>query len=133
MLQDDELELDVVVRVDLQFLRRHHQHTDVKAAALTSSSWTHPVLCSLTNERALIPTSTRVASHRRASRPHEVVEPRQLQDDLVVRLLVERPLLEKVAHEDTFEGEAGPFLCASASWISRDRLKTSTGHSRRAS
>ena len=111
MLQDDELELDVVVRVDLQFLRRHYQQTNVKAA-LISSSLTHPVLCSLTNERALTPASARVASHRRASRPHEVVEPRQLQDDLVVRLLVERPRLEKVAHEDTLEGEAGPFLCA---------------------
>jgi len=94
---------------------------------------THPVLGRLAHERALVAAGARVALDRVAARAHEVVQARQLDDDGVERLLVERPLLEEVAHELTLEREAGAFLRAREGGESEDgseRAATTRGAGR---
>ncbi len=77
MFQDCELEVHQVVRM-------------------------HPILGRLSHKGALVSARTGVALHRVASRAHKVVQPRQLDNEPVPVVLIERPLLEVILHERRF-------------------------------
>lgn len=102
VFQDDELELDVVVGVHLD--RRSVSN------AQTIQEMTHPVLGRLSHERALSSTGTRVAQDGVSARAHEVVETRELHDERIVVLLVERSLVEILTHELAAQLEPSLFL-----------------------
>lgn len=109
MFQNDELELDVVVGVNL----RAESFGGLSASTLserTREVASHPILGRLSHKGALVSSGTRVTRHGCSTSSNEVVQPRELQDDLVVALLVEGPLLEEVAHENALQRESGAFL-----------------------
>ena len=69
-----------------------------------------PVLCCLPNESALISPSRGVALDGVATCSDEVIEFGELDDDSVVVVLVEGPLLEELLDESGFQGPVCSFL-----------------------
>lgn len=65
-------------------------------------SKTHPVLRSLTNKGALAPPGAGIALDGMPAGPHEVVELRELDDERVPVVLVERAPLEVALDEGRF-------------------------------
>ena len=69
-----------------------------------------PVLGCLPNESALISPSRRVALDGVAAGSDKVIEFGELDDDSVVVVLVEGPLLEELLDESGFQGPVCSFL-----------------------
>lgn len=70
----------------------------------------NPVLGRLADKGALTSTSGRVALNRVAPRPDEIVEFRELHNDRIPIVLVERTLLEVLLNERGLEWYLGLFL-----------------------
>ena len=72
---------------------------------------THPVLCCLAHECALVAASTRVALDGMTARTDKVVQAGQLDDQTVPIVLVKGALLEEVLNECGFQRTVCLFLC----------------------
>ena len=96
MLQNDQFELNVIVGVDLD-----RSSSSINARAMARVYETHPVLRRLSNECTLSSTGTAVSQNGMTSRSNEVIQPRELDDESVVVLLVEGSLVQVFSHELT--------------------------------
>ena len=62
----------------------------------------HPVFSSLTNKSTLAPTSTRISLDRVSSRPNQIIQLRQLYNETIPVVFVERTLFKVILNECRF-------------------------------
>lgn len=70
----------------------------------------HPIFCCLPNEGTLTPTGTRITFHGMSSRPHEIIQLRELDDQPIPVVFVERPSIKISVNESISQRLAGLFL-----------------------
>lgn len=70
----------------------------------------NPVLCRLPNESTLIASGRGVPLNWMSASSDEIIELRELDNDSVIVILIERSFLEVFLNESRLQGSVGPFL-----------------------